>query len=110
MSGVLGSKDVLLPFYALRVRTKHGKVFKRDICLVSRNEQGSLLEIKKLFDERDSEDPEDSWETYYLIKSNWKLPICKGSDMIIEEARLEIKKEERWNWSVKRVDNFVKVS
>jgi hypothetical protein len=107
MSDTADFRDVVLSSYSydLRVKIKYTNYIKGDIVLRSRDEESALIEIKQIFDRKDSV---SSLEIYYLRRSRWDLPIQKGADMISEEALLEIKKLGQYNWSVNRVSEFIK--
>lgn len=109
MSEVVDSQNVLLSSYSyeLRVKIKYTNYIKGDIALRSRDEESAIKEITDFFSAKDLK---NNLEIYYLRRSRWVVPIQKGSDMITEEALLEIEKTGPYNWDVKRKGDFIKIS
>jgi hypothetical protein len=103
----LNSEKRSSPSYYLGVKTTHREVFKRESALSDKDEEDAILAAEKRFNS--GELVNNIWEKYFLIKRYWILPILKGADMVVEEARLEIKKEGVCNWNVKRIGDFHRV-
>lgn len=106
MPDISSSDKVSLPSYYLRVRTKHGEAFKRESSLIGRDEKSALDSVEKRFN--DGESVDNKWEKYYLVKRYWILPVLKGAEMAVEEARLEIREKGTCGWTVRLASGFYK--